>query len=436
MTDDIKKELRGEMMAYKNKKDEEVRLLQEQLSKKELETSEKISLATKKKEEEFQQALVTVSKQAQDREEALNKNLVEEKKQMQLSLEESIRKSIAADFDNQLRLLQHSNRDNEEKLKLSRQKELEFLQKEQELKTKEEELELSVQRKLQEERSKLSDEIRKLEEQKTAARETELQLRMKELEKQLEDQKRLAEEMRRKAEQGSMQLQGEVQELALEELLRSAFPFDEISEVTKGKRGADCIQIVRNHLGQECGKIIYESKRTETFLSDWVEKLKSDMRKQGAHVAILVTKALPKDMDGFGERQGIWICGFSEVKALSFILRDSILKLFNASKSQENKGDKMHMLYDYLTSTEFSEQWKAIREGLFGMKLSIQREREAMEKLWKSREKQLEKVLLNAAHFRGSVEGIAGSDVINIQLLDDVDQDLKAIPSSGSEQDS
>jgi len=436
MTDDIKKELRGEMIAYKNKKDEEVRLLQEKLAKEELETSEKISLATKKKEEEFQQTLAAASKLSQEREDSLNKKLIEEKKQLQLSLEESIRKSISADFDNQLRLLQQSNRDNEEKLKLSRQKELEFLQKEQELKNKEEELELSVQRKLQDERSKLSEEIRKLEEQKTASREADLQLRMKELEKQLEDQKRLAEEMRRKADQGSTQLQGEVQELALEELLRSTFPFDEISEVIKGKRGADCVQIVRNQLGQECGKIIYESKRTEAFQNDWVEKLKSDMRKQGAHVAILVTKSLPKDMNSFGEKQGIWICSFSEVKALSFILRDGILKLFNASKSQENKGDKVHMLYDYLTSTEFSEQWKAIREGFMSMKNSIQRERDAMEKLWKAREKQLEKVLLNAAHIRGSVEGIAGNDAISLNLLDDTDEEVQAIPSSNSEQDS
>lgn len=225
--------------------------------------------------------------------------------------------------------------------------------------------------------------------------------------------------MKRKAEQGSMQLQGEVQELALEELLKSAFPFDEINEVSKGKRGADCIQTIHNNFGQECGKIIYESKRAENFGADWIEKLKSDMRSQGADLAVIVTKTMPKDMNQFGEKNGVWICRFDEVKALAHVLRDGIIKIFNANRSQQNRGDKMHLLYDYLLSNEFSEQWKAIREGFQSLKSSIQKERDMMEKLWKAREKQLEKVLLNAAHVKGSIEGIAGQDSIDMHLLDD-----------------
>jgi len=227
--------------------------------------------------------------------------------------------------------------------------------------------------------------------------------------------------MKRKAEQGSMQLQGEVQELALEELLRANFPFDLIAEVGKGVRGADCVQTVRNQFGQECGRIIYESKRTKEFGADWIEKLKKDMRSIGVDVAVIVSQCYPKGMDCFGERDGVWICSFDEVRAVAYILRDGIIKLNNLSKSQDNKGDKMHLLYDYLTSSEFGEQWKAIREGFLSMRMSIQRERDAMEKLWKAREKQLEKVLLNAAHIQGSIEGIAGSDVIQLSLTDDED---------------
>ena len=225
--------------------------------------------------------------------------------------------------------------------------------------------------------------------------------------------------MKRKAEQGSMQLQGEVQEIALEEILRNNFPFDVITEVGKGVRGADCIQLVRNNFGQECGKIIYESKRTENFGADWIEKFKKDMRSTGADVAVLVTKTMPKEMECFGLKDGIWICTFSDVKALANVLRDGIIRIYSSAKSQENKGDKMHLLYDYLTSNEFSEQWKAIREGFFAMKIGIQKERDSMERLWKSREKQLEKVLLNSAHVKGSIEGIAGQDSIDMSLLDE-----------------
>ena len=361
--------------------------------------------------------------QKKKNEEFQNK-MEEEKKRLQQSLEENIRKNIAADFENKLKMLEQNNKDNEEKLKQARQQQLDFLRKEQELINKEAELELSVQKKLQEEREKLSIEIRKLEEQRNAAKETEFQLRLKEMEEKLEAQRKLAEEMRRKAEQGSMQSQGEVQELLLEEMLRTAFPFDLIAEVGKGVRGADCIQTVRNSFGQECGKIIFESKRTKDFSNDWIEKLKADMRSQGADVAVIITQALPKDMTNFGEKEGVWICSFAEAKAVVHMLRDAVIKIFNASKSQENKGDKMHLLYGYLTSREFAEQWQAIREGFMSMKLSIQKERDAMEKLWKQREKQLEKVLLNAAHVRGSIEGISGTDV-DLNLLGDGNDDLQ-----------
>lgn len=347
----------------------------------------------------------------------------EEKRRMQQQLEENIRRSVSLDYENQLRLLAQTNRDNEEKLKEARQQQLELFKKEQELKNREAELELSVQKKLQLERERLSVEIRKLEEQRIATIETEYRLRMKEMEEKLESQRKLAEEMRRKAEQGSMQLQGEVQELALQEVLQSSFPFDLILEVGKGVRGADCIQIVRNNFGQECGKIIYESKRTTAFANEWIEKLKTDMRSQGAEIAVLVTRTMPRDMDCFGIKDGVWVCDFSEVKPLASVLREGVMRVFSTVKSNENRGDKMHLLYGYLTSSEFAEQWKAIREGFLSMKLSIQRERDAMEKLWKTREKQLEKVLLNAAHIRGSIEGIAGMDAIDLNLLENGEED-------------
>jgi hypothetical protein len=346
--------------------------------------------------------------------------LLEEKKKTQQETEEVIRKSIASDFENKLRMLEENKKDTEEKLKLAREKEISFLKKEQALLSKEQELDLQLQKMLLEERNKLSEVIRKEEAEKISLRETEYQLKNKELEEKLEAQKKLVDEMKRKSEQGSMQLQGEVQELMLEDLLRQSFPYDTIEEVGKGVKGADCILVVRNKFGQECGKIIFESKRTKDFSDHWIEKLKADMRSQAAIVAVIVTQAMPKGMDRFGEKDGVWVCSFTEVKALTYVLRDGIIRVAQATTGQENKGEKMHMLYDYLTGNEFAEQWKAIREGFMSMKISIQKERDAMEKLWKQREKQLEKVLLNAAHIRGSVEGIAGSDV-NINLLEDND---------------
>ena len=353
-----------------------------------------------KKEEEFRK-----------KEEAFQQQLSESLIKQKSTLEESIRKSISNDFENKLKLLSDANIENEEKLKAARQKELEFLKKEQELKNKEAELEISLQKKLNEERGTITETIKKQEQEKNS-------LKIKELEKQLDDSKKLAEEMQRKAEQGSMQLQGEVLELALEELLKNTFPFDEIEEVGKGVKGADCIQHVRNALAQPCGKIIYESKRTKAFTNEWIDKLKSDMRATQADIAVIVTEVLPKDMDHFGMKDGVWICRFVDLKALAFLLRDSLIKIHSALATQDNKGDKMQLLYNYLTGNEFKQQIEAIVEGFVFLRESLIKEKLQMEKIWKEREKQLDKVLLNTTHFYGSVKGIAGNAVGDIKLLE------------------
>jgi hypothetical protein len=346
-----------------------------------------------------------------------------QKRALAKTIEGQLRQELGDNFENQLQLLKEQNATKEEKLREARLKELDFLRKEQLLKDKEAEMELQLQQKLLAQRADLQESIRKEEAEKQQVKEQANALRNKELEQQLEQQRKLVEEMRRRAEQGSMQLQGEAQEMVLEDLLRSSFPFDEVSEVGKGVRGADCVLTVRNKLGVDCGTIIFESKRTQAFAADWIEKLKADLRSMGAHVGVIVTQTMPKDLDRFGEKDGVWICSFLEVKALVHVLRDGIIKVAAAHKSQENKGDKMVMLYNYLTSNEFAEQWKAIREGFFGMRQSIQKERDAMEKLWKAREKQLEKVLINLAGFKGSIEGIAGQD-FQLEMGDDGNEPL------------
>ena len=349
--------------------------------------------------------------------------LQQEKLKLETEIQEQLRKSISADYENKVRMLQDSNNNNEEKLKEARQKELEFLQKEQQLKNKEAELEITLQKKLQEERNSLTEQIRHQENEKNSLKETSYQLKLKELDLQLNEQKKLADEMKRRAEQSSMQRQGEVQELLLESILKENFPFDLIEEVGKGVEGADCIQVVRNSSGTTCGKIIYESKRTKTWSNSWVDKLKADMRNRGADVAILVTQAFPKDMERFGEKDGIWICNFTEVNSVAHLLRNGILKVYEIQRSEENKGDKMQLLYNYLTGIEFKGQVEAIVEGFMAMKQSIMKERIQMEKMWKEREKQLEKVLISTSGMYGSVKGIAGASVVSIPLLDGGDED-------------
>ena len=342
--------------------------------------------------------------------------LQKERLKLESELQEQLHKSISGDFENKLRLLEQNNKDGEEKLKLARQKELEFLQKEQQLKNKEADLELELHKKLQEERIHLTEQIRNQEIGKISLKETEFQLKLKELEKQLEDQKKLADEMRRKAEQGSMQLQGEAQELLLENILRERFPFDLIVEVGKGVEGADCMQIVRNNLGKECGKIIYESKRARNWMNVWLDKLKSDMRNKGADMAILVTQSFPKGMDRFGQRDGIWICSYSEVASVAAVLRNAVMCVSDAKVSQENKGEKMQMLYDYMGSNEFRQKWDSIVETYINMQSQLSEEKVKTQKNWSQRERQLDIILKNAVGFIEDVNLIGGLEMNDKRL--------------------
>lgn len=290
-------------------------------------------------------------------------------------------------------------------------KELDLLRDKNALEEKQKNLEVEIEKRFLEKRKEIED--------ATIKREQELfDLKTKEYKLQMEQQQKLIEELKRKSEQGSMQLQGESQEKLLEDILKENFPFDTIEEVGKGVEGADCIQTIRNHTGKECGKIIYESKRTKTWSNNWIDKLKADMRGKGADVAILVTQVFPKDMDRFGEKDGVWVCSFAEAASVAHLLRSGIIKINEAVQSQENKGDKMQMLYNYLTGNEFRGQMEAIVEGFMSLRNGITKERVQMEKIWKEREKQLEKVLMSTSGMYGSVKGIAGASVSDIPLLD------------------
>ncbi|MBY0379248.1 MAG: DUF2130 domain-containing protein [Burkholderiales bacterium] len=243
-------------------------------------------------------------------------------------------------------------------------------------------------------------------------------LKMREKEEQLNILRNQLQEAQRKAEQGSMQLQGEVQELAIEEWLTERFPFDSIEEIKKGQRGADCMQIVHTREIQNCGKIYYESKRTKDFSNQWIEKFKADMREKSADIGVLITDSYPKGVERICLIEGVWICSYEEFKGLVSVLREHVIKIHLAMRSQENKTDKMDLLYQYLTSNEFRMQVEAIVEGFTQLQVDLDSEKRAMARIWKQREKQIEKVIDNTINMHSSIKGIAGSAIASIKSLE------------------
>ena len=385
LEDEIGKKFQAQIAEEKRKYESEVEVLNQS----------KLEFEKKKKQENelFQ--------------ERLDQKLKEEKK----AIESKLKVKLQEEQSDQFSLLQKELNEKSEQVKeLNRSKaEIEKLKREKgELK---EAAEAKAQKQLNETLSSEKEKIKKQEEEKN-------ELRFKEMQMQLEAQKKLTEEMKRKQEQGSMQLQGEVQELAIEEWLEAQFPLDTIEEIKKGARGGDCIQIVNTRAIQNCGTIYYESKRTKEFHPNWIEKFKADIREKGADIGVLVTEAMPVNMDRMGLKDGIWICNYDEFKGLCAVLRDSIVQLNLAVGSQENKGDKMHMLYDFLTTNTFRMQVEAIVEGFTSMKTALDSEKRAMQRIWKEREKQIDKVVTNTIDMYGSIKGIAGNAIQSVKALE------------------
>ncbi|RKV16955.1 DUF2130 domain-containing protein [Helicobacter pylori] len=365
-------------------------------------------------------------KNLEQKEEALK----EREKEQKAKFDEAVKQASALALqDERAKIIEEARKN----AFLEQQKGLELLQKEldekskqvQELHQKEAEIE-RLKRENNEAESRLKAENeKKLNEKLETEREKiekalheKNELKFKQQEEQLEMLRNELKNAQRKAELSSQQFQGEVQELAIEEFLRQKFPLDCIEEIKKGQRGGDCIQVVHTREFQNCGKIYYESKRTKEFQKAWVEKLKSDMREIGADVGVIVSEVLPKEMERMGLFEGVWVCSFEEFKGLSAVLREGVIQMGLAKKSQENKGDKVNLLYHYLTSSEFSMQVNAIIEGFEQLRADLESEKRAMARIWKSREKQIDKVFEGAINMYGSIKGIAGNAIGQVKALE------------------
>jgi len=281
------------------------------------------------------------------------------------------------------------------------------------------EAEIALNKQLSIEKEKLAIQASELKAQalKEVREASELELKAKD--EQIAQMAKSIEDAKRKAEQGSMQIQGEALELAIESWLSSQFPFDNIDEVKKGAFGADCVQTIHTRELQNCGIICYESKNTKAWSDGWVSKLKQDMLKVNADIGVLVSSVYPKDMDRMGFVDGIWVCNLDEFKGSVSLLRESLIRVHKTVQREDNKSDKMTLLYNYMTGNEFSMQMKAIVDGFMKMQEELEKEKRSLMASWKRREKTIDGVLVNTTEMYGALQGIAGSSaIVHIDALE------------------
>lgn len=349
---------------------------------------------------------------------SIDQKLQEEKKKLWQVAQDKAREKIEKEVkqikekqDKELKELQEQLKANSKKLEESEKYELELRKKARDLEEKEQKLELEMARKMDEERKKIIAETKKHEAEQQ-------RLKMLEKDKLVDMMKKQVDELKRKVEQGSMQIQGEVQEDDLKDLLSTTFVTDEISDVATGAKGADLVQKVNAKLGESYGTIIWESKNTKAFSEAWISKLKSDQGLVKADIAILVTQVLPKGVNGFGLKNGVWVVSYKHIIPLVNALRIQLIEVSKVKLSLVGRDEKMDLLYKYLSGPQFKNRVENIVMAFVNMKADLDTEKRSFNRIWNKREKEIEKVILSTSNMYGDLQGIIGGSLPQIDQLE------------------
>lgn len=344
-------------------------------------------------------------------EELNEKKMIEEKQKLWAIAQVKANEKIQSEYAVQMQVLKEQNESFQKKWELSQQKEIEFLKKEQELMQQQKMMELEMQKKMLESQTVIREQMQK---------EAEESHRLKDLEKekQLEQMRKTIDELKRKSEQGSMQIQGDVQENDLKEALIAQFPFDTISDVPTGMRGADLLHSVTTPMGKVAGKIIWESKNTKNWTEGWIQKLKDDQVEARADIAILATQVLPEGVDHYVYRNGVWVVKYQYALPLVSFLRFHLLEMEKTKTSMVGQDEKMQMIMTYLSSPQFKNRIENIVEAFSAMKEDLDKEKRAMQTIWNRREKELERVMLNTSGIYGDFQGLLGAGMPIVKQLD------------------
>ena len=376
--------------------------------------AEKNNLSQKeyeKKLEELNKSEESIKKQTQELNEKIDAEVSEKLKSERLKLENALRTKIEEEKSAAFKSLQDELNKKSDQLKEFNQAKIDI----ERLKREKEEIvseislakEKELNEKLNQERDRLAKQFQ-----------DENYLKVEEYRKTIDDLTRQIAEVKRQAEQGSVQLQGEIQELVIERELKNVYPLDTVEEVKKGVSGADILQTVISNTGDCCGKIYYESKRTKAFNQEWIKKLKDDNLQVNADALVIITETLP-DGNVFSFKDGVYIVSFKEFKAVSMFIRNFLIKIAENNISNANKGTKEEMLHNYLTSNDFKSQFEAITTNFIALKDSLYKEKLRTEKVFREREKQIDTILTNMVGFHGSIKGIAGASISDVLLIED-----------------
>jgi hypothetical protein len=367
-----------------------------------------------KREKILHEREAVLQKQKETLDEQVAKKIQQE--QVRIAAEESkkARLAVGGELDQKLKEideLQGILKQKDAKLADAQKAQADLLRKQRELDDARRELDLTIEKRVQSDLAVAREKAKK-------EAEDEMRLKVMEAEQTIASMQKQIEDLKRRAEQGSQQLQGEVQELELEALLATRFPRDTIQPVPKGEFGGDILHRVSGPLGQPCGTILWESKRTKNWSDGWLPKLREDQRAAKAEIAVIISQVLPKEVETFGFVEGVWVAHPRVTLPVAMSLRQTLIEVAGVRQASEGQQTKMEMVYQYLTGPRFRQRVQAIVEAFSSMRDDLDRERKAITKQWAKREEQIDRVMQATVGMYGDLQGIAGKTLQEIEGLE------------------
>lgn len=385
---------------------------------------QKIQAEISAREEDLAKQRSDLAKEKETIEDRVNQRLKTERDRISAEEARKARLLVSADLDQKSKdvaELEKVLQDRNEKLAKAQDAQAELVRKQRELDDAKREMQLTIEKRVQGSLNSIRDQAKK-------DAEDELKLKVMEKEETISAMQRQIEELRRKAEQGSQQLQGEVQEIELEAILRARFPRDTIEAVPRGEHGGDILHRVSGSSGQNCGTILWEAKRTKNWSDGWLAKIRGDQRAAKAEISVIISRTIPRDIEGFDLREGVWVAEPRYAVPVGLVLRQTLVEVAAARRSAEGQQTKMEILYQYLTGPRFRQRVQAIVEKFGEMQEDLEKERRSMTRQWAKREEQIRGVIEATAGMYGDLQGIAGKSLHEVEGLE-----LKALGAGSSE---
>lgn len=395
----LERRIREQMHVELKDRDDQLGELKQQLK-----NAQEKELAARKRERQIEQLQQQLDQERTQLEQNLQKKLEAERAGLIQQTREKARQELGVELkDREMALAELQTR-----VRQADQNELAFRKEKRELEEKVRSVELEVARRTE-------DQLKKVREQALKELDEQHRLKLLEKEQQVEALRRQIEDLKRSAEQGSQQMQGEVLEVALEELLKSLFPADSIEPVPKGIRGADVIQRVFDDSGMDCGLILWEAKRTRHWSNQWLPKLRDDLRAVKAARSVLVSEQLPEHIRHFGRVDEVWVASWACIHPVAAMLREGLVGIAKSRRALDGQHTKMELVYNYLIGQDFYNRVSGVVEAFMTMQNELEAEKRALNTCWRKREKQLERVLLSTSGLYGDLQGIVGSTLPEIK---------------------